>query len=337
MRRPVYSPALVAFMIRDHDVSVHASMGLPGLWWVALSWGEPVVPWWSHHRHRGHPRWDGWGGPRLVNNVVVNPATVINVGDIHYHNASLPRAILTVPADTFGRERIRATMENRYPHTDLAPVRGELPVKPSRASLFGGAPKGLQPPKDIVARPVVSTRTPRERPQPWQDEAPRVRPPSAETRYVVPPARRADDARSLPPRPPYGVEAGPERAPLPLPPRYGEVKKTGTPPSTLSPHSQTSTHSQTPTREQATVRSQPPAREQTTERREAKPATRPAEPSTTAPPTSRSSAPPAQAPARTQIAPPHGEVRREEKERPMPGQPASQTYRGRDQDNREAR
>jgi len=76
MRRPVYSPALVAFMIRDHDVSVHASMGLPGLWWVALSWGEPVVPWWSHHRHRGHPRWDGWGGPRLVNNVVVNPATV---------------------------------------------------------------------------------------------------------------------------------------------------------------------------------------------------------------------------------------------------------------------
>jgi len=51
VRRPVYSPAMVAFMIRDHDASVRLSVGLPGLWWVALSWGEPVVPWWRHHKY----------------------------------------------------------------------------------------------------------------------------------------------------------------------------------------------------------------------------------------------------------------------------------------------
>lgn len=159
------------------------------MWWVALSWGEPVVPWWRHHRYRGYPRWDGWGSPRIVNNVVIKQTTVINVGDIHYHNARLPRAVLTVPPDKFGRERIRAGVETRYRHTDFATVRGELPLKPSRASLLGGAPKGMQPPPEIVSRPVVSTRTPRERARPWQDEAPRIRSQAVpETRYKIPPA-----------------------------------------------------------------------------------------------------------------------------------------------------
>jgi len=344
VRRPVYSPALVAFMIRDHDVSVRISIGLPGLWWVALSWGEPVLPWWSHHRHRGHPRWDGWGGPRIVNNVVINQTTVINVGDIHYHNASLPRAILTVPADKFGRERIRASVENRYRHTDFAPVRGELPVKPSRASLFGGAPKGVQPPREIISRPVVLTRTPRERAQPWQDDTPRVRTqPAPQPRYVIPPARRIEDKRALP-RPPFGAEAGPERVPLPLPPRYGEVKKPVAPPPVP-----TRSH----VRERETERSQLPTREQSTMRREVKPAMPPAQavarsaqrvappvqPAVVAPPAARPSAPASKQTPRTrsETAPARSEVRQDRNERPLPGQPASQTHRGRDRESRDER
>ena len=390
VRRPVYSPALVAFMIRDHDVSVRLSIGLPGLWWVALSWGEPVVPWWRHHRYRGHPRWDGWGGPRIVNNVVIQQTTIIKVGDIHYHNASVPRAILTVPADKFGRERIRATVENRYRPTDFAPVRGELPVKPTRASLFGGAPKGIQPPKDMVARPVVSTRTPRERAQPWQDEAPRVRTQAA-PRYVIPPARRTEDARTLP-RPSFGAEAGPERTPPPRPPRYDEMRKSVSPPPAVTPRepatvrSQATAREQSPVRqeikpaprpvqpavvapppsrpsvpggvqaprartesvpppavtprEQATVRSQTTTREQSTVRQEVKPATRPAQPAVVVPPAGLPAVPGSmQAPsARTHTTPPRGEARPDgSKERPLPGQPASQTYRGRDRENLDAR
>jgi hypothetical protein len=338
VRRPVYSPALVAFMVHDGDVSVRLSIGLPGLWWVALSWGEPVVPWWRHHKHRGHPRWDGWGGPRIVNNVVINQTTIINTGDIRFRNASLPRAILTVPADKFGRERIRATVENRYRHTDFAPVRGELPVKPSRASLFGGAPRGVQPPKDMVARPVVSTRMPRERPQPWLDEAPRVRAQAGpESRFVIPPARRADDAHPLPPRPPYGAEAGPERVPLPLPPRYGEVKKAVPQSPVATPRSQTTT------RDQATERSQATTREQATVRTQ--PVTRPQPPGAVRP-----TVPPATGatPGRPPVAgegprvrpaaePVRGEVRQGTKERPLPGQPANQVFRGRENDRREGR
>ena len=335
VRRPVYSPALVAFMVRDHDVSVRIRVGLPGLWWVALSWGEPVLPWWGHPSRRGHPHWGGWGGPRIVNNVVIKQTTVIKVSDIHYHNARLPRAILTVPADKFGRERTRFSVETQYRQTDFVPVRGELPVKPSRASLFGGAPKGAQPPREIVSRPVVSTRLPRERVVPWQDATPRVRTQaSPESRYVIPPKRREEERRNLP-RPPFGAEAGPERTPLPPLPRYGEVRKQVVP---LPP---TSTRSQTSEREKETVRSQTTPRVQSTERREAQPAARPAQPSVSAPPYSR---PPAQPAVQGSHATPpreedrqRDEDRRDGKARPLPGQPANQTYKGRDRDYRDAR
>jgi hypothetical protein len=249
------------------------------------------------------------------------------VGDIHYHNASLPRTILTVPAAKFGREQIRATVENRYRHTDFAPVRGELPVKPSRASLSGGAPKGVQPPREIVSRPVVSTRTPRERMPALQDEAPRARTPAVpESRYVIPPARRAEDARTLP-RPARGPAAGPERVPPPRPPRYEEVRKSMPPPPAVIP------------REQATPRGQATTREQSTQQREIRTVPRPAQPAVVAPPASRPAVPGSvQAPrARTEAAPQRGEAREGARERPLPGQPASQTYRGRDRENRDAR
>jgi hypothetical protein len=274
VRRPLYSPALVGFLIRDGDVSVRLSIGLPGLWWVALSWGEPVIPWWGPRHHRGHPWWGGWGGPRIVNNVVVRQTTIINVRDIHFHNATLPRAILTVPADKFGRERVRATVETRYRHTDFAPVRGDLPVKPTRAHLYGGAPKSVQPPREIVTRPVVSTRTPRERTQPLQDAIPRARQAVPESRYVIPPAGRAENRRALP-RPPFGEDAGPERPPPPRPPRYEDIRRAG--PPAAAPRSQTP-------REAATERRQATTREQMTEGRETRTAPTP-------PPVSRSQTP----------------------------------------------
>jgi hypothetical protein len=274
VRRPVYSPALVAFMVRGHDVSVRLSVGLPGLWWVALSWGEPVLPWWGPPVRRWHPYWGGWGGPRIVNNVVIQSTTVINTGDIRFHNARVPRAILTVPVDKFGRERIRATVENRYQYSDFAPVRNELPVKPSRASLFGGAPRGVQPPREIVSRPVVSTRMPREKAPAIADQAPRVRTQAIpESRYVVPPARRAEEVRP-PSRPPFGAEAGPERMPSPPPPRYEEVRKPVMP-SPPVPRSQSTVREKDTLREREgvrerdTARSQAMPREQVNERRDA--------------------------------------------------------------------
>lgn len=327
VRRSVYSPALVAFMVRGQDVSVRISVGLPGVWWVALSWGEPVLPWWGPPARRWQPYWGGWAGPRVVNNVVIQQTTVINVTNIRYHNASQPRAVLTLPADRFGRERVQATTETRYRPAEFVPVRNELPVKPSRASLSGGAPKGIEPPREIVTRPVVTTRVPRERAPALQDTAPRVRTQAIpEPRYVLPPTQRAGDARAVS-RPPFGADAGPERVPAPRPPRYEDVKKTVPPPAAQS--------SPPSVREQPTVRRPPAAREQpdvrqppapSVARPSAAPAPRPTVPDGT--PAART---------RTEAAPSRDVVRQDARERPLPGQPASQIYRGRDRDSRDAR
>ncbi len=317
VRRSVYSPALVAFLIRGHDVSVRISVGLPGLWWVALSWGEPVLPWWGHHKHRRHPRWAGWGGPRVVNNVVIKQTTIINVGDIRYHNARQPRAILTAPADKFGRAPIRATAETRYRHEEFVPAR-EIPVKPSRESLFGGAPKAAaKPPRDAESRAVVTTRPARERVLPWQDEKSRARPRAEpEPKYVKPPTRREEDGAATQ-RPPFGAVAGPERTPPPQPPRLREVASpVKVPPATRVP---------SPVRQQETPRTATPE-QRTTTRKQAPVAAPSGGPSASAPPQPAKPASPGVQRLPVRPAPDRAE--------PLPGKPANQTYRGEAQKTR---
>src|SRR5438094_258327 len=77
--RPVYAPALVAFFGAP---GVRVALGTPFVSGVARGWGEPVIPGWGSPRFVGRPWWAGWGGPRVVNNVVVNRTTVVNVQNI---------------------------------------------------------------------------------------------------------------------------------------------------------------------------------------------------------------------------------------------------------------
>jgi hypothetical protein len=330
VRRSIYSPALVAFMVRDHDVSVRLSAGLPGLWWVALGWGEPVVPWWGRPERRGHPHWDGWGGPRAA----------FNEKNYRYRNAGFPRAVLTAPDGKFGRDRFRATSDSHFRHEDFAPVHGDLPIKPTRFSLYGGAPKGIQPPRDIISRPVVSTRSPRERSLPWKEAGPQIQPQAGpQPRIVKSPPRRDKEANTLP-RPPIGPQVGQERAPLPMPPRFGEART-----STTSPSPSVTTRSQNTVREQAPQRTPSPVPARQTERV----TPRPAPPAQAATPPSPS--PGIQAPTRRetkprrmepQAAPAQAEVRQEQPVQSLPGQPANQMYRGQGQrqfrwDQREGR
>ena len=61
LARPAYAPALVGWI---SDRGVQAG-------WVALGWGEPVLPWWGPAAFVGRPHWGGWGGPRVINHVVI--------------------------------------------------------------------------------------------------------------------------------------------------------------------------------------------------------------------------------------------------------------------------
>jgi hypothetical protein len=83
--RVTYAPALVSF----------ADSG-SGVGWVALGWGEPVLPWWGRPGFRGQPWWGGWGGPRTQYRE-----------DHHYHNRDIGNAFITGHENDFDRHRGR--------------------------------------------------------------------------------------------------------------------------------------------------------------------------------------------------------------------------------------
>jgi hypothetical protein len=161
VRRPVYAPALVVFL----GGGVRLSVGLP-LAWAPLGWGEPIIPWWGRPGYVGRASWDGWGGPRVVNNVVVRNTTIIKTQNITvYRNVAGSRgenAVVGVPADRFGRADVRPTRFSQADVKGLTPVRGQLAVKPVAASLAPSSGTATRPPETTHGRSVVATRPPRD-------------------------------------------------------------------------------------------------------------------------------------------------------------------------------
>jgi hypothetical protein len=160
--RPVYAPALVAFFGGPY-FGVSVSVGTPFVSWVALGWGEPVVPWWGPRGFVGRPYWGGWSGPRVVNNVVINNTTIVNVNNINrYDNFRNGRAVIGVAGDRFGRGRVEHVRVDPDRVRKLRPVRGELGVRPVRESLVPRTGRGERPPERIQNRRVVATRPPQD-------------------------------------------------------------------------------------------------------------------------------------------------------------------------------
>jgi hypothetical protein len=157
--RPVYAPALVAFF---GGPSVRVAIGVPGVSWVALGWGEPLVPWWGRPRFIGRPTWVGWGGPRFVNNVVVNRTTVVNVTNINvYRNTTVQHAVVAVREESFGRGSVQQARVAQIDARRLEPARDPLRVAPDSSSYVGASGRGTRPPERTITRSVVATRAPR--------------------------------------------------------------------------------------------------------------------------------------------------------------------------------
>ena len=146
--RPVYAPALVGFL-GDPGFVVGAA-GVP-VSWVPLGWGEPVVPWW---RRGGHgPSWRGWGGPRIVNNVVVTNTTVVNVQNITvYRNASVPRGVVAVDRARCGHGPITGRRIVQMDGQRLRPLPGAPQISATPSSLVPSATRGIRPPEATVKR-----------------------------------------------------------------------------------------------------------------------------------------------------------------------------------------
>jgi len=157
--RPAYAPALVAFFGRS-SVGVHISVGVgPMVGWVALGWGEPCVPWWGPSGFRHRPWWGGWGGPRVVNNVIITKTTVVNVQEIHaYRNVSARNAVIAVNQDRFGRGPVTSARVSQLDAETLKPIHTEPRVIASSASFTPREQRPMSTPRRIPDRSVAATR-----------------------------------------------------------------------------------------------------------------------------------------------------------------------------------
>jgi len=233
--RPVYAPALVAFFGAP---GVRVVVGSPFVSWVALGWGEPLFPWWGSARFVDRPSWAGWGGPRVVNNVVVNRTTVVNVQNITvYNNTTVRNAVVAVREDAFGR---RAVHEARVADVDvrrLEPVHGRLRVTPDASSFVAASGPAVTPPPQTLQRRVVATRRPAAavaRPDaPRERMAPAVSMPAPQ---IVPAPKPATATTPTPPRAPFGASQVERQRPSP-PPRF-ETPRADTRPERTEPRAE---------------------------------------------------------------------------------------------------
>ena len=150
--RPVYAPALVAF-IGGSNWSVSVGMGAaPVVGWVPLGWREPYIPW-----YRVSPTYIRNVNVAHVRNINV---TNINVTNINYVNRRAPSGVTVVQREAFVAakpvEHVRVSSQtlNAAPVTNAAPVR-----TPERAS-FAASHPGPKPPAAVAAREVVAVTAP---------------------------------------------------------------------------------------------------------------------------------------------------------------------------------
>jgi hypothetical protein len=226
--RPVYAPALVAFVGGGFGVSIGFGEGFAGVAWFPLGPRDVFVP-----SYRCSPRY--WQNVNVTNSRVVtvtqvtniyntvHVTNVTNVTNVHYtyeHNAA---AVTAVSRETFVNARPVSHANVKINDTQLATARvvEAAPLQPTRASYVSAtakpAPRTSQPPVPFSERKVVAKLPPPM--PPASHAAPHVV--SAEAapvhENVRPPAPNAQPgARPNPPTVETNHAALPER-PLPAP------------------------------------------------------------------------------------------------------------------------
>jgi hypothetical protein len=148
VRRPVYAPALVAFVGGSHwSASVRSG---PAVGWFPLGYREPYRPWYR-------------ASETHVRNVnVTNVTNVYNTTNVRYVNRANPQAVTVVPQQAFVSARPVAASSVQVAPAELA--RAEVlhaapPAQPGRTSLAHDR-AGRRPPSQTLAREVVAVNAP---------------------------------------------------------------------------------------------------------------------------------------------------------------------------------
>jgi hypothetical protein len=178
--RPVYAPALVAWVGGPHfGVGVSFGGGV-GVGWFPLGWGEPYVP--SYHVSREYFQQVNVSNTHITNITTVtnnyyvtnNNTTIVNnnIQNIHYANQNVHGAMTAVPARAMTNSESVSKVAVAVPASEIraAAYATAAPVAPARTSVLGvnAAAHAPVPPPQAVGRSVVSHAAPPPRPVPFE-------------------------------------------------------------------------------------------------------------------------------------------------------------------------
>lgn len=194
--RPVYAPALVAF-VGGSNFQLSISIGnVAGVAWFPLGPRDVYRP--SYPVSRGYFNNINTSNTTINTINITNVYNNVNVRNITYANQHVPNAIVAVPSAAFvqsqpvGRTAVRLSREA----IAKAPVMAVAEVAPTRTSVRGAAEAGRQPPAEALKRPVVARSAPPSAPVPFAAKEPALaahpgRPLDAAALKDVKPAARA--------------------------------------------------------------------------------------------------------------------------------------------------
>ena len=210
--RPVYAPALVAWVGGPHFGVGLSFGGGGGVGWFALGWGEPYVPTYAvsrtYFQQVNVSNTHITNITNVTNNYYItnNNTTIVNnnIQNIQYANRAVAGAVTAVPTRTMTNSQPVAKAAVAVPASELraGSVATAAPVAPQRNSVLGakaGAPT-VAPPAQPMARPVVSQAAPPPKPVPFEAKQEALaknpgRPLDAEAEARV----RANVGRQVPP------------------------------------------------------------------------------------------------------------------------------------------
>lgn len=178
--RPVYAPALVAWVGGSHwGLSVSFGGGA-GVGWFPLGYGEPYIPPYrvsrNYFQNVNVTNTHITNITNVTNNYYVtnNNTTVVNntnITKIVYKNQTVPGGLTAVPATalTNAQSVAKAAVQVPMQQVKSAPLATIPEVAPSKASVLGarvGAVSSM-PPSQFTSRPVVAKMTPPAKPIPF--------------------------------------------------------------------------------------------------------------------------------------------------------------------------
>ena len=180
--RPVYAPALVAWVGGPHFGVSLSFGGGGGVGWFPLGWGEPYVP--SYAVSRTYFQQVNVSNTHITNITNVtnnyyvsnNNTTVVNnnISNIRYANQNVRGAVTAVPTRTMTNAEPVAKSAVAVPASEIKPASftTAAPVAPARTSVLGANAnaRAAVPPTQVTARPVVSHVAPPQKPVPFEDK-----------------------------------------------------------------------------------------------------------------------------------------------------------------------